>query len=443
MMQPSQAGWVVVALVLLLPGLLLGNVLLLIGAVFVLVTVFVATALPPPSSVSLERGVSKGTCWVGDTLEVRREISILRGVGPVFVHDELPPEAEVVEGSNLRVVWKWPGRLRADVSYTLRFPKRGLYPLPESGWESPRLVDSGHAASGIGGGAFEVSVVPRIRTVTRLNEVRAVRRSARYQGDRAKTGATTDEFKELRPYQPGDSFRRINWKASARSVAVNNLPLVNEREPETRRAVWIFLDVATYMDVGLPLSNPLESTVEASGTLAQYYLSRGSTLGAYAYNSADGVGDLLAPEAGMRQFNRLMEMLASLKPGLAVGQDLLQAVERCKSFLYRIRPEVFVVTRLDACYPRPGEEAIAFNRLMTAVSRLVALKSRSLRASRVRVVHVEPEGASDASTGLGLAQWEARRVGQEIRERGASVIEWHPAAEEFTSLLVRHVDAYE
>ena len=202
------------------------------------------------------------------------------------------------------------------------------------------------------GAAFEVSVVPRIRTVTRLNAVRAVRKRTRYQDDPTKTGVSTNEFKELRPYQPGDPFKWINWKATARAARADNLPLVNELEAETRRAAWIFLDVASYMDVGVPLSNPLESTVEASGTLAQYYLSRGSTLGAFAYNSSGGTGELLAPESGMRQFSRLMQMMAGLRPG-PPEQDLLQSVERCKSFLYRTRPDVFVITRLDVQYARP------------------------------------------------------------------------------------------
>ena len=165
--------------------------------------------------------------------------------------------------------------------------------------------------------------------------------------------------------------------------------------------MWIFLDIANYMDVGVPLSNPLESTVEASGTLAQYYLSRGSTLGAYAYNSSGGVGELLTPETGMRQFSRLMGMLAGLKPGPA-EQDLLQSVERCKSFLYRIRPDVFVITRLDVHYARPGESTVEFERFKTAIARLISLKSHSLRTSRVRIVHVEPQEAqTDSRMGWG------------------------------------------
>ena len=54
MLQPSQLVWIAVALVLLLLGLSLGNVVLLTGAVFVLLTALLATALarPPASSWS-------------------------------------------------------------------------------------------------------------------------------------------------------------------------------------------------------------------------------------------------------------------------------------------------------------------------------------------------------------------------------------------------------
>ena len=441
MSQPSHVVWIALSLVLLLLGLFLGNVLLLTAAVFVLLTTLLTTALPPPYGIVVERQLPRAVSWVGDTLVVQRDLSAEGGIGPIFVHDDLPTEAEVVRGSNLRVVWKWPGRLTADISYQVRFPKRGLYVLRESNWESRTPFGVSRGISGVSGTAFDLSVVPRIRNVTLLNDIRVVRRIHRHQDDLAQTGASTDEFKELRPYQPGDSFKRINWKASARMTGANNVPLVNELEPENTRAAWIFLDIANYMDVGVPLWNPLESTVEASGTLAQYYLSRGSTLGAYAYNDSSGVGELLAPETGKRQFNRLMKMLTGLKPG-PPGQDLLQSVERCKSFLYRIKPDVFIITRLDVHYVRPGEDTARLERLKTAIRGLIALRPRSMGPSRVRVVHVEPLEVRAPSNGLGLTRWETVHVARELRQKGALVIEWEPEREEFTSVLVRHISAY-
>ena len=439
--QPSHVTWIALSLVLLLLGLSLGNVFLLSAAVFVLFTTLLTTALSPPSGIAVERELPRAVCWVGDTLVVRRELSVKRGIGPVFVHDVLPTEAEVIRGSNLRVVWKWAGSLSADISYQLRFPKRGLYILQESNWESRASFGVSQGISGVSGSALELSVVPRIRNVTLLNDVRVVRRIDRRQENLSNIGASTNEFKELRPYQPGDSFKRINWKASARINDGNNVPLVNELEPESNRAVWIFLDIANYMDVGIPLSNPLENTIEASGTLAQYYLSRGATLGAYAYNSSRGVGELLAPETGKRQFNRLMGTLTSLEPGTP-GQDLLQSVKLCKSFLYRIKPEVFIITRLDVHYARPGEDTVGLERFKTAIRELVSLRPRSLGSSRVRVVHVEPQEALAHSNGLGLTRWETVHVARELREKGAYVIEWEPEREEFTSVLIRHISAY-
>ena len=439
--QPSQLSWIAVALVLLVGGLVLGNVVLLTGAVFVLVAALLSTALPPPSGIVVTRSLAKVACWVGDTLTVERRLTARGGIGAVFVHDNLPPEARVVSGSNLRVVWKWPGSHTVDVSYQVQFAKRGMFTLEETGWESraPFGVDQG--AAGSCGPAFQVSVVPRIRSITRLNAVRAVGRSGRYVGDLARTGVATDDFRELRPYQPGDPFKRINWKASARGTRADSLPLVNDVEPETRKGVWIFLDMADYMDVGVPLSNPLENTVEASGTLAQYYLAQGSTLGAYAYNSYDGRGELLTPEAGKRQFNRLIQMLAGLKPG-PPEEDLLQAVERCKSFLFRLQPAVYVITRLDVLYLRPGETAGSFDRFKTAVTRLASLGTLSGRYNPVRVVHVDPQESGEASLGPGLTRWETRFVARDLRDAGASVIEWEPAREEFSSVLVRHVETY-
>ena len=350
------------------------------------------------------------------------------------------------------MVWRWWGRKTADLSYQLQFPKRGTFILEGTGWESQapdRFGINRGASQGSkrvdGGPSFEVStpppVVPRIRSVTRLNEVRAVRKNIRYQDYLSKTGATTGEFREVRPYQPGDPIKWINWKASARASRADNLLLVNEPEQETQKAVWIFLDMADYMDVGSPLSNPLENTVEASGTLAQYYLSRGSTLGAYAYNSYGGVGELLPPESRMSQFNRLVKMLVELKPG-PPEQDLLQSVERCKSFLFRLRPDVFIITRLDALYSMPGEAAGSFERFKTAVRRLISLRSQSRQFGSVRVVHVDPQETPSESQGLGLAKWEAQVVARDLRESGADVIEWEPAREEFMSVLVRHIGVF-
>ena len=290
-----------------------------------------------------------------------------------------------------------------------------------------------------------ISVVPRIRGITRLNEVRATTTQTRYQGDLARTGISNSEFRELRPYAPGDPIKLINWKASSRSARSDNLPLVNELEPEGRRAVWIFMDSARYMDVGTPLDNPMENTVEAAGSLAQFYLSRGSTMGAYAYNTSGVGGELLSPDSGQKQFLRLTRMLTVLQSGPA-RHDLLQAIEWCKGFILRLQPEIYIITRLDVYYPRPGEGREPLERFTSAIRRLSAFRSRSRRSGLVRVVHVSPKESNpnpDSPFGnVDMAQWESRSLAADLRRSGAGVVEWNPDKEDFIAALVRHMNVY-
>jgi uncharacterized protein (DUF58 family) len=437
--------WIGLSLVFLAVGLAFGNLVLLTGAVFLLVVVLIITSLQPPSGIRIERRTLRAICWAGDSVEVERHLTATGGLGPIFVHDALPPELEVDEGNNLRVVWKWLGAKDCDLSYRVRFPKRGEFTLPATTWESQAPLGVRRSRIATSGDSISISVVPRIRGITRLNEIRVITKQTRYQDDLAQTGMSNSEFRELRPYAPGDPIKLINWKASSRGARSDNLPLVNELEPEGRKAVWIFLDTARYMDVGTPLDNPMENTVEAAGSLAQFYLSRGSTIGAYAYNSYGDGGVLLSPDSGQKQFRRLTQMLAGLKSG-PPRHDLLQAVEWCKGFLLRLQPEIFIITRLDVYYPRPGEGRQPFDRFNAAVRRLTALRSRARRSGRVRVVHVSPHESNADTTSpfddIDMSQWESRSLATDLRRSGADVIDWDPGKEDFIAAMVRHMNVY-
>ena len=437
--------WVGLSLIFLAVGLAFGNLVLLTGAVFLLLAMLIVTALQPPSGVQIDRRIPRSICWAGDSLQVERHFIATRGIGLIFVHDALPPELEVEEGNNLRVVWKWVGTKTSDLSYKVRFPKRGEFTLPASEWESQAPLGVRRGRLTRSGESIAISVVPRIRGITRLNEIRVTTKQTRYQDDLAQIGISNSEFRELRPYAPGDPIKLINWKASSRGTRSDNLPLVNELEPEGRKAIWIFLDTARYMDVGTPLNNPMENTVEAAGSLAQFYLSRGSTIGAYAYNSYGGGGEMLSPDAGQKQFRRLTQMLAGLRSG-PPRHDLLQAIEWCKGFLLRLQPEIFIITRLDVYYPRPGEGREALDRFSSAIRRLAALRSRSRRSGRVRVVHVSPqESNADADSlfkDIDMSQWESRSLASDLRRSGADVIDWNPGHEDFIAAMVRHLNVY-
>ena len=433
--------WLALAFALLALALCLGNLVLLAGAIYALLIVLVGAALVAPRKIVVNRSMPRLVCWAGDGLDVDRQLEAGGGVGPLYVYDRLPPEAEVIGGNNLRVIWKRPGARTYDLSYRISWPKRGVYTLGETAWEAEAPLGLHRRMHGSAGPSLEISVVPRTQAIRRVNEIRGRAHSRNPWEDVATVGVSSTEFTELRPYTPGDPMRRINWKASARSSGSANPLLVNQYEPEGRKAVWIFLDGADYMDVGSTLTTLIDQAAEAAGSIAQYYLTRGYTLGAYIYNSQSGI---LTPEVGQKQFQRLTKMLTRLKPGQP-NQDLLQAVESCKSFLFRLQPEVYAITRLDVHYPRGGAESPYSDGFIAGIRRLVALRPSARRANQIRVVHLEPHGYQRSQTAmetqaLKLMRWEVQPLYKTIRRSGGSVLRWDPMQEDFASALLRHLN---
>jgi uncharacterized protein (DUF58 family) len=83
------------------------------------------------------------------------------------------------------------------------------------------------------------------------------------------------ELKELRDMQPGDSFRSIAWKPSARRGKL----LVREVEQEVQETRYLVLDVSGTMRGGEPGKRKLDFAIEAVAAEARRTLARGDQLG--------------------------------------------------------------------------------------------------------------------------------------------------------------------
>ena len=443
MFTASPGRWLAPAFLAMLIALCLGNFVLLAGAVFLLVLVLIGASLSTPQRVVLHRRLPRSVCWAGDSLDVERQLEVDGGMGAVYVYDPLPGETQIVSGNNLRVIWHWPGTKTYDLSYRIQCPKRGVFALREAQWETEAALGLNRRQQGTIGPPLEISVVPRNQAIRRVNEVRGRAHSRRSGEDVAVAGISTTDFMELRPYNPGDPMRSVNWKASARNSGSFNPLLVNQYEPEGRKAVWLFLDGSDYMEVGPALSPLIDEAAEASGAVAQYYLTRGYTLGAYVYNSNS---DILTPELGHKQFQRLTNILTRLEPG-ASQQNLVEAVEKCKGFLFRLKPEVYVITRLDVHYSRWATRSPDQDSFFRGIRRLVTIRRGHRRSNQVRVVHLESGGFQGADTrleeqALGLMRREVEPLVDRLRRSGVSVMRWDPMNEDFAAVLMRNFYAH-
>ncbi len=100
-------------------------------------------------------------------------------------------------------------------------------------------------------------------------------RSQAVRGRAGNARGESDELRELRDHVPGDAFKRIAWKASARRRKL----VVREMEREERDIVWLVVDASVELWAGEPGHAPLDETCDLVGALAARYVTRGDLVG--------------------------------------------------------------------------------------------------------------------------------------------------------------------
>jgi uncharacterized protein (DUF58 family) len=83
------------------------------------------------------------------------------------------------------------------------------------------------------------------------------------------------ELRELREHQPGDPFKKIAWRASARRGEL----LVREHEREERDVVWIVLDASIELWAGEAGKAPLDHAIDEVAAVVLRHLARGDRVG--------------------------------------------------------------------------------------------------------------------------------------------------------------------
>jgi len=160
---------------------------------------------------------------------------------------------------------------------------------------------------------------------------------------RRRTHYITTNAAGVRDYEPGDSFNRIHWRSTARRDRL----IVKEFELDPLADIWVVPDMSVYghvasegqtapkppppgdisgwlqmQDFQLPESTE-EYVVTIAASVAQFFLRRDRAVGMMAYGQSN---EILQPDRGERQFNRILETLAVLRAeGLVPVQDMLHA----------------------------------------------------------------------------------------------------------------------
>lgn len=236
---------------------------------------------------------------------------------------------------------------------------------------------------------------------------------------RRRTHHVTTNAAGVRDYAPGDSFSRIHWPSTARRDRL----IVKEFELDPLADIWIVPDMAVFEHTGekiadkpaisqrdLPewmqldtfelAANTEEYTVTAAASLAQYFLRQDRAVGMLGYGQSN---EVVQPDRGERQLNRILETLAVLR---ADGQVPLEDMINAELHLFPRGTTIIAVT------PTTRDDWVP------------AARQLARRGLRIVTVLIDPESFGGRHAAAPLASLlEANEMGAYVVRNGDNLAE--------------------
>ncbi len=152
------------------------------------------------------------------------------------------------------------------------------------------------------------------------------------QGRRRRLRGPGTDIRELRDHRPGDAFRSIAWKASARLGRL----VVKEFDADLTLSIYVALDVSASMRAGVPGQAAIDRAVTLAYTLAHVLAERRHRLGLVTFDR--GVHAFLPPAVGSRATHAFVDELLDVHAVVHEAQTLVtdgELVARVGSYLER------------------------------------------------------------------------------------------------------------
>ncbi len=335
-------------LIMLVAGIALGNAILVYLSLVPFMFLVFSLASPGPGSVKVARAGDVATTLAGEAVSVSLSLDVGGGAGIVTVADALPEHFQLSDGNNFHVYWHDGSNALPGLSYKVKCTRRGVYDLGPAQIECFQNSWMGHTAFDSEESLYRLIVRPEPVSIRKVRDPRLRSSMPMPSGAVCKLGVRTTDFLEIREYSHGDPYGAINWKATARLSAADNVkPYVNEYEKEGKKTVMIFIDAGQRMSLGSTVDNAFEHAIQAASGLASFYLDRGMRVGVYAYN----YGEFILPDTGRKQASRITGSLIDIRLAGNQAADtdspgdddncLKRAVLECAGYLFGSNPLVF------------------------------------------------------------------------------------------------------
>ena len=253
----------------------------------------------------------------------------------------------------------------------------------------------------------EAPTLDDVRRQVRLIEVRA-RRAMRdaLSGDyRTAFRGRGLEFAELRPYNPGDDVRAIDWKATARLRA----PVMRRYVEEREQTVLLLVDVSASTGYAATGTSVRERSVEIAGVLGLAAADANDVVGAAAF--ATDVVLAVPPAKGAGHMLRIVRDLLTLA---ASGRTELARALRYAGRVMPRRGVIIVISDFIKTHPdHVWEPELA---RLSRRHDVVAICVRDARESSLARAGIVQWGGAERGDVL-LADWEASQAQQRALEQ--------------------------
>ncbi|MDH5676027.1 MAG: DUF58 domain-containing protein [Myxococcales bacterium] len=217
----------------------------------------------------------------------------------VYVRDDYP---DAFEGEPEELSTRVPGHGRAELSYQVVPTTRGEFAFGSIHLRVEGLLGLGAAIVSVPS-PQTARVYPNLRgpkryeLAVRLGALQSVGvRSMRLPGGGG-------EFEQLREYVPGDPYRDVDWKATAK----RRRPVTRINGQERSQTVIVAVDAGRMMATRLDAISKLDHAINAALLLSYVALRQGDRVGLVVF--AETVVGFVPPRRGLAQYQRILESL--------------------------------------------------------------------------------------------------------------------------------------
>ncbi|MFB0559902.1 MAG: DUF58 domain-containing protein [Candidatus Lokiarchaeia archaeon] len=234
------------------------------------------------------------------------------------VFDTYPEIFTLVLGKSIITTRLDPGEKKV-FSYVLQCRRRGVHKIGPI-----KLVVHDRLGLHFEQKTFEIYtellIYPSYQDVRKMEAMGSQRTLGRIFGmHKTKQKGMGTEFFGIRNYFPMDEYRRIDWKATARTGDL----MMREFEIEKNIKIMILLDTSASMGGGLPDNTKLDYSIRAAVLLAKLALERRDEVGVVAFSNK--IHSYVKPTMGKEYFYRILEALAIVEP--KGGMRMMEAME--------------------------------------------------------------------------------------------------------------------